>query len=235
MSDTLRKTIALLAIVVFSLLLWRLHRLSSEGEARSRRKNITIICKAGIFGALSALLYVVPIFTIKIPFFPEFLTLHFDEVPVLIAGLSEGPLCALFVLVCKTIIKLPFSTTATVGEWADLLLSSLFILPICMIYGKKKGWKRLVVGFLVGTPLQLGFAMLLNVYALVPFYSSLYGIPMDSLLALCQKANPAISDLSWGYALFAVLPFNAMKDAVVIALSFLLYRALKTLLEKDRE
>ena len=63
----------------------------------NRRLSPSSIAKAGVFGALSALLYVVPIFTIKLPFFPELLPLHFDEVPALPIGLSEGPLCAFLV------------------------------------------------------------------------------------------------------------------------------------------
>ena len=231
MSETFIKAITLVAIVLVSCFACHLY-LKEKNGGKDNRRNVSLIAKAGIFGALSALLYVVPIFTIKLPFFPEFLTLHFDEVPILIVGLAEGPWCAFLTLLCKTLIKLPFSTTATVGEWADLALSLFFILPVCFIYKGKKSWKRVLIGLAVSTPLQFIMAMLLNVYALVPFYSSLYGIPLDSLLAICQAANPAISNLEWGYALFAVLPFNAMKDAIVIVLSLLLYKSLKSFLEK---
>lgn len=231
MNDTAVKIISVCALVLVSCLFIRLYHKEFLSGERSRR-SVSLIAKAGIFGGLSTLLYVVPIFTIKLPFFPEFLTLHFDEVPVLIVGLAEGPLGAFFALLCKTLIKLPFSTTASVGEWADLVLSLVFILPVCCLYKRKKSWKSLIVGFIIATPLHLLIAMLLNVYALIPFYSSFYGIPLDSLLAICKAANPAINNLEWGYALFAVLPFNALKDAIVIALSLLLYRSLKTFLEK---
>ncbi len=231
MNETAIKAITIVAIVLVSCFACRLY-LKEKGRGEREGRSVSLIAKAGIFGALSALLYVVPIFTIKLPFFPEFLTLHFDEVPILIIGLAEGPWCAFLTLLCKTLIKLPFSTTATVGEWADLALSLFFILPVCFIYRGKKSWKRLITGLMVSMPLQLVVAMILNVYVLVPFYSSLYGIPLDALLAICQAANPAINNLEWGYALCAVLPFNAMKDAIVIALALLLYKSLRTFLEK---
>ncbi len=231
MDETLVKVITIVALAMASCFVCRLY-FKETSRGKSSRKSVSLIAKAGIFGALSALLYVVPIFTIKLPFFPEFLTLHFDEVPILIVGLAEGPWCAFLTLLCKTLIKLPFTTTASVGEWADLALSLFFILPACFIYKGKKNWKRVLIGLAVSMPLQLVMAMVLNVYVLIPFYSSLYGIPLDSLLAICQAANPAINNLEWGYALFAVLPFNAMKDAIVIALSLLLYKSLKTFLEK---
>lgn len=231
MNETLIKALTIAAILLVSSFACRLY-LKETNKGENNRRSVSSIAKAGVFGALSALLYVVPIFTIRLPFFPEFLTLHFDEVPVLIVGLAEGPWCAFLTLLCKTLIKLPFTTTASVGEWADLALSLFFILPVCFIYKGKGNWKALLLGLVISTPLQLIMAMVLNVYALVPFYSSLYGIPLDSLLAICQAANPAIRNLEWGYALFAVLPFNAMKDAFVIALSLLLYKSLKTFLEK---
>lgn len=231
MNENLIKILSLAGIVLVSCYACRLYCMEKSGE-ESRRKSVSTIAKAGIFGGLSALLYAVPIFTIKLPFFPEFLTLHFDEIPILIVGLAEGPWCAFLTLLCKTLIKLPFTTTATVGEWADLALSLFFILPVCFICKRKRRWKDFLVGLLVSTPMQLVAATLLNVYALIPFYSSLYGIPLDSLLAVCQAANPAIKNLEWGYALLAVLPFNAIKDAIVAILSLLLYKSLRTFLEK---
>ncbi len=231
MNENLVKVISLVAILLVSCFACRLYY-TEKSRGEGRRKSVSLIAKAGVFGGLSALLYAIPIFTIRLPFFPEFLTLHFDEVPILIVGLAEGPWCAFLTLLCKTLIKLPFTTTATVGEWADLALSLFFVLPVCFIYRRKKSWKGLLGGLLISTPLQLMAAILLNVYALVPFYSSLYGISLESLLAVCQAANPAIENLEWGYAFFAVLPFNAMKDAIVIALSLLLYKSLRTFLEK---
>jgi riboflavin transporter len=229
MNDTTRKAIAISSLLALTFIFFLQ---TSKEKRKNKGSNAAIISKAGIFGALSSLLYAIPFFSLRLPFFPEFLTIHFDEIPALLIGLAEGPLCAFLVLLCKTFIKLPFTTTASVGEWADLLLSLLFILPVCFFYHKRKNIKDLCFGLSLGAILQLGGAMLANVFILIPAYSSIYGIPMDALLSLCQKANPAIKDLSWGYALFAVLPFNAIKDAAVIALSVALYKALRVFIDK---
>ena len=76
--------------------------------------------------------------------------------------------------------------------------------------------------------------MVLNVYVLIPFFSVLYGLPLDALLAICQAAIPAIQDVGWSYAFFAVLPFNALKDAIVIVLSCAFYGGLRYFLERNR-
>ena len=173
-----------LSLLFLFLLLLAASSLERKESGRQNRIRVSSIATSGIFGALSALLYAVPIFTIKLPFFPEFLTLHFDEVPALMAGLSQGPMCMVLVLLAKTIIKLPLTSTAMVGEWADFALSL-------------RTFRSLVGGFLAGVPFHLVAAMLLNVYALIPFYSFFYGLPLDSLLSLCQKAIPWIENVEW--------------------------------------
>ncbi len=187
---------------------------------------VRLVARIGIFGAMSTILYVVPLFSIKLPFFPSFLSLHFDEVPAFIAGFAYGPLASLGVLVVKTVIKLPFSSTATVGEFSDLILSAIYIIPATLIYKKIRNLKGVAIAFGVSTVLQIALAMVLNVYVMVPFYSKFYGIPLPGLLSIMQAAIPAIKDVEWSYAFFAVLPFNAMKDAIVIVVTFIIYRSI---------
>ena len=38
------------------------------------------------FAAMSTILYIVPIFQIRLPFVPSLMALHFDEIPAMIAG-----------------------------------------------------------------------------------------------------------------------------------------------------
>jgi riboflavin transporter FmnP len=191
------------------------------------------IARVAIFGAISTILYVVPIFQIKLVFLPSFLELHFDEIPAFIAGFAYGPLTGLAVLFIKTLIKLPFSSTLTVGEWSDLLYSAVYVLSACLIYKKMRNLKGVALGFLVGTILQILVTSLVNVTVTLPFYMRLFGMSYGDLLALCQKANPAIKDLTWGYIFYVNLPLNAIKDALVIVATFLIYRSIHKLLRYD--
>ena len=76
--------------------------------------------------------------------------------------------------------------------------------------------------------------MLLNVYAMIPFYMNLYGINAEGLLAVMQLANPAIKDVGWSYAFFAVLPLNIITDAIVGAVTFVVYRSIHKMLRFER-
>lgn len=226
-------TIGIVLLLILLVLTFKIYH-AKDAEEKTRFSTTKLIARIAIFGAMASILYVVELFTIKLPFFPSFLSLHFDEVPAFIAGFAYGPVAGLGVLVIKTIIKLPFTSTATVGEFGDLLLSSIYLIPVCLIYKKQRNLKGVAIGFSVGTVLQVIAGMALNVYLYIPFYSNFYGIPMEGLLSICQMANPAIKDVGWSYAFLAVLPFNALKDAIVIVLTFLVYRSIHVFLRFNK-
>ena len=122
----------------------------------------------------------------------------------------------------------------------------LLLLPLCPVYGAggvviaalcgpaAHPLEVMAVGFGAATAFQITFAMVLNVYLMIPFYMNLYGINEAGLLGVMQLANPAIKDIGWSYALFAVLPFNALKDVVVIVVTFFVYRSIHKLLRFEK-
>lgn len=200
----------------------------------SHSNTTKIIVRIAIFGAISALLYVVPVLKFPVPFFPSFLEFHFDEIPALIASFAYGPLTGAAVIVVKTLIKLPFTSTLGVGELADLVFGIALILPAAIIYKKKHNFKGALLGLLVGTIIQLGIVFLLNVLVMIPFYMFVMGFSEEALLAICQMANPAIKDIKWTYGLLAVLPFNAIKDAIIIVVTIIVYKTMHRFMDRLR-
>ena len=188
---------------------------------------VRFVARVGIFAAISTILYIVPIFQISLPFVPSFMSLHFDEVPAMIAGYAYGPLVGEAVLLVKTIIKLPMTHTMCVGEIADFVFSTVYILPATWIYKKIRNMKGVFLGFAISTVLQILTAMTLNVYWILPFYMNVMGFPAESLLQMCQKAVPFIKDLGWSYAFFGVMPLNIIKDISVFIITFLVYRTIR--------
>ncbi len=220
----LRSLIGLIAMVLLlcftAFLYFKEHPIKGFSSSRT-------IAATACFGALSAILYAVPIFNFTLPFFPSFLSLHFDEIPSFIVGFAYGPYAAVGSILVKTIVKLPLTTTLGVGELGDFILSTIFVLPSTIIYRHKRNLKGVAIGFSVSLVLQLVASMVLNVYMLVPFYSNVMaGLSEETLLAICQLAMPWIKDVGWSYAFYAVLPFNLLKDAIVLVLTFLAYRYL---------
>lgn len=190
---------------------------------------VRMITRIAVFGAMSTILYVIPVFKFSLPFFPSFLEIHIDEIPAFIAGFAYGPWTGIAVIAIKTVMKIVFNgVTATlgVGELTDLILSSLYVGIATFIYTKKRNLKGVAIGFGVATLVQVFVAMVVNVYVMIPFYMNVMNFPVDGLLRMMQVANPAITDVGWSYAFFAVLPFNLVKDAIVIVITFILYRSL---------
>ncbi|MDY6392894.1 MAG: ECF transporter S component [Bacilli bacterium] len=225
--------IQLLALGMFLLLVAFTGKVYAASNPIRSYSPVKLIARVAIFGAMSAILYLVPIFKLKLPFFPSFLELHFDEVPAFIAGFAYGPVTGILVIVIKTAMKFLIygvPETLGVGELTDLILSSVYVLIACLIYKKKRNLKGVAIGFAIATAVQVFVAMVINVYVMIPFYANVMGYPLPSLLSMMQKAVPAITDTGWSYAFFAVLPFNLLKDAIVIILTFLLYRSLHVFL-----
>ena len=84
----------------------------------------------------------------------------------------------------------------------------------------------------VATAIQIITASFVTTFVMLDAYSVLYHLPKSVILGMCQKINPAISSLGFPFLLMVALPFNALKDAIVVALTFLLYKRLRILFNR---
>ncbi|MDY0100822.1 MAG: ECF transporter S component [Bacilli bacterium] len=196
---------------------------------------VRLLSRVSIFGALSAILYITPFLKFPLPIFPQFLEIHFDEVPLFIAGFAYGPLAAILATVVKTIIKLPFTSTLTVGEWADLIYSIAFIVPASLIYQKRRNLKGVFYGLGLGFIVQIIVSLFFNIYLMVPFYMFVMGFPKEALLAMAQLANPKITNVEWSLGLYAIVPFNVIKNSIIIAITLLVYKSSHNLMIRFEE
>lgn len=190
------------------------------------------ISRTSLFAAIATILYVVPYLQFKLPIFPAFLEIHFDEVPAFIAGFAYGPFSAALVLVIKTLIKLPFTSSLGVGELADLIYGLVLIIPSAIIYRKMRNFKGVFIGMGLGMFLQVLVSSLFTTFVLLDFYMMVMGLSKEAILSMCQAVNPNITNLGWTFFLYVGLPFNALKDVMIIALTLLLYKRIKILLDK---
>jgi len=190
------------------------------------------IARTAIFAAISIILYVVPFLKFSLPFFPVFLEIHLDEIPALIAGFAYGPLSGLFVILLKTVAKLPFSTTMFVGEIADLVYSCVFIIPASLIYKKMHSFKGALCSIFIGIVIQCVVSSVLTTYVMLEFYIVMMNFPEEQILGMCQEINPNITSLGLPFLLMVALPFNLLKDILVGGITLLIYKKLHTLIDK---
>ena len=200
----------------------------TKGNALTTR----FIARTAVFAAISIILYTVPFLKFSLPIFPSFLEIHLDEIPALIAGFAYGPLSGVLVILVKTIVKLPLTNTACVGECADFIYSMAFVIPAALIYKKHRTIKGAIVSLVIATLIQVVVASTITTFVMLDAYSMLYHLPKEVILSMCQKINPAIKDLGLPFLLMVALPFNALKDAIVVLVTFLLYKRLRLLFKK---
>lgn len=199
-----------------------------RGFFMKRKDSLKYIAKVGVLSAVAAVLM---LFEIPLWFAPSFYELDLSELPILIGGFALGPLSAVLMELLKNLLNLLMNgtTTAFVGEFANFVTGCALVLPATLIYKYNKTLKHAILGLTVGAVSLVVVGALINYFVLVPAFSSFYGLPIDKIVAMGTKVNPAITDLKT-LIVFAVMPFNLLKSVVCSLLTLLLYKRLSGIL-----
>ena len=215
----------LLIFAAIFLIAAALEKLWLKPEKQSPARRTAYI---GIFAAIAAVLVY---FEFPLPFAPGFYELDFSFVPELICAFSLGPVAGVVCALVKELLKLLLrgTTTAFVGDLSNFVMGCSFILPASVIYFSKKSRRSAVIGMGVGTVVLTAFGSVFNAFYLLPAFSALYGMPLDAIVGMGTKVNPAINSVST-LVLFAVVPFNLLKGVVVSLITFFLYKHSERLL-----
>lgn len=184
----------------------------------ARRITIVAIC-----GAIAALLHMLDF---PIPFLaPGFYKLDFSEVPVMLCGFYLGPSAAVSCEALKIILKLLLKGTSTafVGDFANFVVGCSFALPATIVYHIYKTKKAAIAGLAVGTVVMTVFGTAFNAIYLVPKFAQLYGMPLDTIIAMGSAIWGSVEDIIT-FVVFCVAPLNLVKGIAISALTMLLYK-----------
>ena len=219
--------VCLLTFIALFVLAWLaecflLHQRSGVSKAR-------YISYVAMFSALAAVLM---LFEIPLFFAPSFYELDLSELPVLICTFLLGPVAGVVTEFMKVVIKLVLKGTSTayVGDFANFVVGCALILPASIVYHFRRTRKSALVGMIIGTVTLTAFGSFFNAIYLLPRFAALFGMPLDAIIGMGTKVNPAINSVST-LVLFAVVPFNLLKGFVVSLLTFLLYKRIAKLLK----
>ena len=184
----------------------------------TRRLTIVAICSA-----LAAVLHMLDF---PLPYLaPEFYKLDFSELPVMLCGFYLGPSAAVACEGMKILLKLLLKGTSTafVGDFANFAVGCSFVLPAVTIYHIKKTRKSALWGLIAGTLVLTCFGSAFNAWYLLPKFSQLYHLPLDSIIAMGSAIFPPVKNLPT-FVLLCVAPLNLVKGISVSALTLLLYK-----------
>ena len=210
------------------LLAWLFERLLVKN--RKKTSDTHYIAYTAIFSTMAAVLMLIEI---PLPFAPPFYKIDLSELPVLICTFYLGPVAGVTAELVKVLVKLLLkgTTTAFVGDFANFAVGCSFVLPASLVYHARPGRKSALIGLVVGTLCMTVFGSAFNAVYLLPKFAALYGMPMEAIIGMGTKVNSHITSVST-LVLFAVVPFNLLKGAVVSLLTFLLYKRISPLLHK---
>ena len=209
------------AIIVGLALLAKLaERFMPEKHKISPARRVSVI---GICAAIATVLHILDFPLVFLA--PEFYKLDFSELPVLLCGFFLGPSASVACEGIKIILKLLLKSTSTafVGDFANFAVGCSLVLPATIIYHVHKSKHSALVGLIVGSLCMTVFGSAFNAIYLLPKFAQLYGMPLDTIIAMGSKVNASVTDVTT-FVLICVAPLNLVKSAVVSLLTMLLYK-----------
>lgn len=151
------------------------------------------------------------------PLFPTlpFLKLDFGNVFILLVAFLLGPVEGVIVCILKELLRALASGSGGVGEIANAITTSAYILLPATVYRFKKGLKVVVLSLVAACFIGTGAALICNRFITFPLF-----LGVDAGVALFMEG------------FWLIVAFNMIKTAAVGVLTMLLYKRLSLTLKK---
>lgn len=201
---------------------------------QTKNKTNTLTQKIGVrqlvtIAVAAAVSFVLMLLEFHLPIAPEFIKLDLSDIPALVLAFTFGPLAGVLTELVKNLLHLFVTKSAGVGELSNFLLGCAFVIPAGLIYKHNKTRKNALLAMLAGTLCFSLMGIFSNYRIMFPFYTKVSGIPMEAIVAMCQKILPFV-DSEFKVILLSVTPFNLLKGILVSVVTFLLYKRLSPIL-----
>ncbi|MBQ9009050.1 MAG: ECF transporter S component [Clostridia bacterium] len=190
---------------------------------RSGNRAVFMMTRCGVLAAMAIIL-----FYIEIPVV-AFYKLDLSSLPALLAGFAMGPLPGFMIVVIKNLAHMLGSSTAMVGEFADILMSGTFVVVASLMYRYNKNLKGAVLSMVIATLAMMVAGVLVNYFILIPAYQKLFHMDVAAILGMVGiKGVDSLLKL----VLMVTAPFNLLKGGVISVITFLLYKRISPLLHQ---
>lgn len=198
-------------------------------KTKQRTNSISTVRRLTIIAIFSAISYVIAFFEIPAPFAPSFARMDFSNVPAPLVSFAIGPVSGMLVELIKNLLQLFSTSTMGIGELANFLMGTAFVVPAGLLYQRRKTKRTAVLGCLAGSAVSGIAAILLNYFVLLPLYSGF--MPIDQILALYAKILPFIN--SKLRACLWAFPVNFFQCALYSIVAMIVYKPLSPFLHSQ--
>lgn len=186
--------------------------------------NRTALARCGVLGALAVVLYAVELPVVA------FYRLDLSTLPAILAALALGPSQGFAVVVVKNLVHMAASTSAFVGELADVLMSGAFVLTAGAVYKRNRTRRGALSALVSGTAAMTVAGIVTNYFLLIPAYQALMGMTAQDILAMGAAVHPWIDSFP-KLAVCVAGPFNLLKGGVLSAATIWIYKRISPLLQ----
>lgn len=196
--------------------------MSQEKRNANAMFNLT---RCGLLAAMAVILYYIEIPVVA------FYKLDLSTMPAILAGFAMGPVQGAAVVIVKNLVHMLGTSTACVGEMADILMSCAFVIPASLLYRRNKTRKGALRAMLAGGAAMTVAGVLVNYSILIPAYQVLMNLPLEVIIGMGQKVLSFV-DSTLKLVIFITAPFNLLKAAVLSGTTYLLYKRVSPLLHQ---
>lgn len=196
--------------------------MSQEKRNANAMFNLT---RCGLLAAMAVILYYIEIPVVA------FYKLDLSTMPAILAGFAMGPVQGAAVVIVKNLVHMLGTSTACVGEMADILMSCAFVIPASLLYRRNKTRSGAVRAMLAGGAAMTVAGVLVNYFILIPAYQVLMNLPLEVIIGMGQKVLGFV-DSTLKLVIFITAPFNLLKAAVLSGTTYLLYKRVSPLLHQ---
>lgn len=188
------------------------------------------ITYTAIFAAIATILMQ---FEFPIPFMPPFLKVDLSGVAILIGAFIFGIGPGIAMALIKDLIHATMTQTGGVGELQDFILLTILVIVTVSVYKWHHTRKGALLGCVLGSLAMSIAGMLTNYFFIIPFYSKVIGMPLETIFAACSAVNPYITGMET-YLLLGVLPFNLIKCGFITMAVMLVYKKLSVFIKSKQ-
>ena len=181
---------------------------------------------------LSAIAVVLAFFEFPVPLSPSFARMDLSDLPALIGAFAYGPVSGVLIELVKNALQLLTSSTGGIGELANFIMGSSFVVAAGLIYKHHKTKKTAILACLIASVIMGVVATVVNYFILLPVFEAF--MPLDQLIASFGEFMPFIKT-KLDVVLFNAFPFNLLKGIGISIVTMLLYKRLTPILKGRQE
>ena len=188
-----------------------------------RKSSIQNVRMLTMTAVLSAIAFVLAFFEFPVPLSPTFARMDLSDLPALIGAFAYGPVSGILIEFVKNALQLLTSSTGGIGELANFIMGSSFVVAAGLIYKFHKTKKTAMLACLIASIIMGVGAAIVNYFILLPVFEVF--MPLDQLIASFGEFIPFIKT-KLDVVLFNAFPFNLLKGIGISIVTMPLYKRL---------